>query len=124
MFSKSEKKYLIFLIWQEQVVGFFPLLIRLSSLVAQNITKTQSDAWTRYLPEEYKGSTDTVEPGLILSTFGENRDRLGKLPKPLLNLLHSLRIVRNKLAHTEAIDCWEVNNLWEQYSTPRLQLID
>ena len=114
------RQYLDLLVWQEQVVGFFPLLIRLSSFAAQRISSLYGKEWSNLLPGTYQSAINTVEPSLILDTFDNHKHILGQLPRPLNNLLHSLRKLRNKLAHTDTIERRDVNELWEKYRLPRL----
>lgn len=103
------------LIWREQISGLFPVLMEMSNHSVKWVTQSQGEVWKRYLSDtEKEVDYNVIEPSVVLDIFRENRT-LGKLPKTLLDLLHNLRIVRNKLAHIEAIDSKDIKGLWDKY---------
>ena len=120
--DRGLRTHLRFLVWQEQLVSIFPLLIRMSGRIAQHIAITYGQKWSELLPSNHKDAINTVEPSVILDTFANNKRTLASLPSPINDILHSLRKLRNKLAHTEALEKREINELWEKHQSPRLSL--
>ena len=98
-------------VWREQVAGLFPLLMEITSYIAEEVTRRKGNTWKRFL-EDTDENHAVTEPGEILSVFYEHRKRLGSLPEKIYKILQQLRLVRNKLAHLEAVDLREVNQIW------------
>ena len=103
------------LIWREQISGLFPILMEMSHHSVKWVTKCQGGNWKRYLSSnEQEIDYSIIEPSLLLEIFMKNKN-LPKLPRTLFSLLQNLRIVRNKLAHLEAIDSKDIKGLWDKY---------
>lgn len=117
------RTHLSLLIWQEQLVSFFPLLIQLSSQVSNKITTTYGREWISLLDSSSSGASIVVEPSTILDVFSTYKS-LPRLPRALWDFLHRLRKLRNKLAHTEPIEKREINELWDKVNSPSLGLYD
>jgi len=98
-------------IWREQVAGLLPLLLEVTLFTSEIVTKVVGERWKKELVNG--GNLSQTEPKDILTIFKDKS--YGTLPYDLKDLLHKLRMARNKLAHLEPLECQEVMRLWKIY---------
>jgi len=104
------------LIWKEQMSGLFPILMEMSNHSIKWVSAIHGEDWKKHSDsKEHEIDMNVIEPSQLLDIYHYNKQSLKKIPKILLDLLHKLRIVRNKLAHLEAIDARDINELWDKY---------
>lgn len=98
------------LIWQEQVATLMPMLMEFTHQVAVWLGRHVDPDWMRFLEA---GTHEELEPGKILTALnGLGRPRV---PDAIWRLLHTLRCLRNELAHRKPVDAASVNRLWDEF---------
>jgi hypothetical protein len=98
------------LIWQEQVATLMPMLMEFTHQVAVWLGRHVDPDWMRFLEA---GTHEELEPGKILTALnGPGRPRV---PDAIWRLLHTLRCLRNELAHRKPVDAASVIRLWEEF---------
>lgn len=98
------------LIWQEQVATLMPMLMEFTHQVAVWLGRHVDADWMRFLEADIN---EALEPGKIIGALkGHGRPQV---PDAIWRLLHTLKDLRNELAHRKPVDATRVNQLWEEF---------
>lgn len=105
-------------IWQEQVAGLFPIVSELSwhtmGILNRWLPKDWQQTLSRFMSIDVADCPYT-EPAKVLDFLRQYQNLSRALPRTALDLLYSLRRVRNDIAHLRPVDLRDVAGLWDLY---------
>jgi len=107
-------------IWQEQLAGLLPLVMEIGKRANRLLDRVGGTQWRKRFAMDRRIDVERTyvsEVGPLLHFLRKSRPF--NIPKIMYELLESLLVARNSLAHMEPIEKSDIQTIWDTYKRVR-----